>query len=108
YYSVNREGPWTVIAKGVKNDGRYRWQVPQEIGPLAFVRLVGADEAGNMARCGTGQAGARGGRSGPPGGGVGVRRAGPAGAAPAGGSAAGNWPVTGAGVRRPSPTRKQG
>jgi hypothetical protein len=56
YYAVNREGPWTPIAKGVKNDSRYRWLVPQEIGPLSFVRLVVTDRAGNKTLCETPQA----------------------------------------------------
>ena len=53
YYSVNREGPWTAIAKSVRNDGRYRWAVPQEIGPLAFIRVEVADKAGNKSRADT-------------------------------------------------------
>jgi hypothetical protein len=51
YYSINREGPWVPIAKGIRNDGRYRWAVPQEIGPLAFIRVVATDKAGNSSKC---------------------------------------------------------
>jgi hypothetical protein len=53
YYSVNREGPWTAIAKNARNDGRYRWAVPQEIGPLAFIRVAVTDRAGNMSKADT-------------------------------------------------------
>ncbi len=56
FYAVNREGPWTPIARGVKNDSRYRWSVPKQIGPLAFIRLVVTDKAGNKTQCETPQA----------------------------------------------------
>jgi hypothetical protein len=55
YYSPNRDGPWTVIAKGVRNDGRYRWAAPAEM-PLAFVRVAVTDKAGNSSKCDTPQA----------------------------------------------------
>ncbi len=55
YYSPNRDGPWSVIAKGVRNDGRYRWAAPAEM-PLAFVRVVVTDKAGNSSKCDTPQA----------------------------------------------------
>jgi hypothetical protein len=55
YYSPHRDGPWTVIAKGVRNDGRYRWTAPPEM-PLAFVRVVVTDKAGNSNKCDTPQA----------------------------------------------------
>src|SRR5207248_3167542 len=53
YYSQNREGPWTAIARGVKNDGRYRWTVPPQAGPNAYVRVVVTDRAGNVCQCET-------------------------------------------------------
>jgi hypothetical protein len=56
FFAVNREGPWTPIAKGIKNEGRYRWMVPQEIGPLAFLRVAVKDRAGNLATAETPQA----------------------------------------------------
>jgi hypothetical protein len=55
YYSVNQHGPWTPIAKGVPNTGKYRWFLPQEIGKEAFVRLVATDQAGNSCRCEIGE-----------------------------------------------------
>lgn len=48
YFSVNKEGPWTTIARGVKNDGRHSWTVPQHVGQQAFIRLVVSDRAGNI------------------------------------------------------------
>jgi hypothetical protein len=56
YYSAKRNGPWTVIARGLKNDGHYRWTPPMEIGPEAFVRMVVSDKAGNSTQCETPQA----------------------------------------------------
>jgi hypothetical protein len=56
YYATQREGPWTPIVKGHQNDGMYRWQVPNELGAEAFIRLVVADQAGNRCRCETPQA----------------------------------------------------
>src|SRR5262249_40955816 len=51
YYSVNQGGPWTPIAKGIRNDGKYRWYLPPGIGAQAYVRLVATDLAGNSCRC---------------------------------------------------------
>jgi len=53
YYSMSQQGPWTPIAKGVANSGKYRWYLPQEICQQAFVRLVVTDMAGNSTRCET-------------------------------------------------------
>ncbi len=47
YYAVAHDGPWEPIAKGLKNAGRHRWQVPANLGPEAFLRLVVHDAAGN-------------------------------------------------------------
>jgi hypothetical protein len=46
YYAATREGPWTPIAKGIRNDGRYRWLAPAGM-QLAYVRVVVTDKAGN-------------------------------------------------------------
>jgi hypothetical protein len=51
YYSAHREGPWQVIAKGLKNDGHYRWSVPTDAGSQAYLRLVVTDRAGNSMHC---------------------------------------------------------
>ncbi len=49
YYAINRQGPWVPIAKGLKNEGLYRWTPAPEIGSHAFIRLAVHDQAGNMA-----------------------------------------------------------
>jgi hypothetical protein len=49
YYAVNRQGPWLPIAKGLKNDGLYRWMPNSVMGTHAFVRLTVNDLAGNSA-----------------------------------------------------------
>jgi hypothetical protein len=56
YYSMNPNGPWTPIAKGLRNEGSFRWFLPQGIGKQAFVRLVAVDLAGNSCRCETTEA----------------------------------------------------
>jgi hypothetical protein len=50
YYSINLGGPWTPIAKGLRNDGKFRWYLPQSIGKQTYVRLVATDLAGNSCR----------------------------------------------------------
>jgi hypothetical protein len=55
YYAVSREGPWQPIAKGLRNDGHYRWEVPGNVGAEAFIRLVARDAAGNATICDTAQ-----------------------------------------------------
>jgi hypothetical protein len=52
YYAANREGPWKLIAKGIRNDGRYRWLAPPGM-RLAYVRVTVTDKAGNSAHCET-------------------------------------------------------
>jgi hypothetical protein len=49
YYAVNRQGPWTLIAKGLKNDGVYRWAPGADVGGQAYIRLTVTDLAGNSA-----------------------------------------------------------
>jgi hypothetical protein len=56
YYALNRSGPWTPIARGLRNDGRYRWTPPMEIGTRAFVRMIVTDKAGNSTHSDTAQA----------------------------------------------------
>lgn len=52
YYAVKREGPWQPMAKGLKNDGNYRWHYPAELGGAdVFVRMDVTDKAGNVAHC---------------------------------------------------------
>jgi hypothetical protein len=56
YWSAHQHGPWSAIAKGLKNDGHFRWSVPQEVGGQAYVRMTVADQAHNLAECSTAQA----------------------------------------------------
>jgi hypothetical protein len=51
YYATRKEGPWLPIARGLRNDGLYRWSFPREAGAQFFLRLEAVDEAGNIARC---------------------------------------------------------
>ena len=51
YYAARPEGPWTVIAKGLKNDGSYRWPCPRDGSTEAYVRMDVTDLAGNTATC---------------------------------------------------------
>jgi hypothetical protein len=48
YFASRREGPWQPIAKGLKNDGIYRWVPPADAGPHAFIRLTARDLANNV------------------------------------------------------------
>jgi hypothetical protein len=53
YYATRREGPWLPIARGVKNEGTYRWAFPRDATPQFFVRVDVTDTAGNVARAET-------------------------------------------------------
>jgi hypothetical protein len=53
YYATRHEGPWQPLARGLKNDGLYRWTFPRDMGSQFFVRLEAIDLAGNIARCET-------------------------------------------------------
>jgi hypothetical protein len=50
YYATRREGPWQPMARGLRNDGIYRWTFPRDMGPQFFVRVEAIDLAGNIAR----------------------------------------------------------
>ncbi len=55
FYATNRQGPWMPIARGLKNDGQYRWNPPTEVGQQVHVRLVVRDQAGNLSVAETAQ-----------------------------------------------------
>jgi hypothetical protein len=55
YYATHKSGPWFPIAKGLKNDGSYRWVMPAGAAGEVYVRMEVADRAGNVAECQTGQ-----------------------------------------------------
>jgi hypothetical protein len=50
-YSNRPDGPWTPIAKALKNDGNYRWQPQGEMAGEIYVRMQVSDEAGNTTIC---------------------------------------------------------
>ena len=48
-FSPTRGGPWTPIAAGLENTGRYAWPIDNRTPPTLFLRLEVRDEAGNAA-----------------------------------------------------------
>jgi hypothetical protein len=55
FHAPKKDGPWTPIAKGLRNDGHYRWTVPGDLGAHAYIRMMVTDQAGNVAQCETAQ-----------------------------------------------------
>jgi hypothetical protein len=51
YYATRKEGPWTQVARNVKNDGLYAWAFPRDQGDHFFIRVEAVDMAGNVGRC---------------------------------------------------------
>jgi hypothetical protein len=47
-FSQNPAGPWTTIATGLENTGRYTWTIDSRTPPLIYLRLEVRDEAGNL------------------------------------------------------------
>jgi hypothetical protein len=47
-FSQNRAGPWTTIASGLENTGRYNWTIDSRVPPLIYLRMEVRDEAGNL------------------------------------------------------------
>jgi hypothetical protein len=53
-FCANRpEGPWLPIARGLRNDGSYRWVIPASFGAEIYVRMEVTDRAGNVTVCQT-------------------------------------------------------
>ncbi len=48
FFSENRNGPWTPIAGGMENTGRYAWLIDGRTPPKIYLRLEVRDEAGNV------------------------------------------------------------
>jgi hypothetical protein len=46
-YGESAQGPWTMIAAGLENSGRYDWKLDNRAPDQIFVRLEVRDEAGN-------------------------------------------------------------
>jgi hypothetical protein len=47
-YGPSRDGPWTAIATGLDNTGRYTWWMDSQVPPRVYLRLEVRDEAGNV------------------------------------------------------------
>lgn len=54
YHAASLDGPWTCIAKNLRNEGSYRWVTPLDLGH-AYVRLIARDAAGNACQVHTPQ-----------------------------------------------------
>jgi hypothetical protein len=50
YYRARADGAWQPIARGLKNDGVYRWAFPRDAAAHFLVKLEVTDLAGNTAR----------------------------------------------------------
>ncbi|MGE0607412.1 MAG: hypothetical protein AB7O62_09985 [Pirellulales bacterium] len=48
-FSSNPSGPWQAISSGLRNTGRYVWQLDQRTPDAVYLRLECRDEAGNVA-----------------------------------------------------------
>ena len=53
YFRTRPEGPWQAVARGLKNDGSYRWTFPHNMGSQFFFKIEVADQAGNIGRAET-------------------------------------------------------
>src|SRR5262245_34518893 len=51
YYAARPAGPWQPIARGVANNGQYRWSVPRDVSGQFYVKMEVTDQAGNVCRC---------------------------------------------------------
>jgi hypothetical protein len=51
------DGPWMPIARGLRNDGSYRWMIPGDFGAEIYVRMEVTDRAGNVTTCQSSQMG---------------------------------------------------
>lgn len=50
-FSSSKDGPWMPIAKGLNNDGSFKWSVPHDAGAEFYIRLEVCDKAGNISVC---------------------------------------------------------
>jgi hypothetical protein len=46
--AVSKDGPWTVVASGLSNTGRFVWKMPKDLPYEFFVKVDAADQAGNV------------------------------------------------------------
>jgi len=52
-FSETPGGPWTTIAAGLENTGRYSWPITSRLPQRIYLRLEARDEAGNIGTCET-------------------------------------------------------
>lgn len=48
FYSSRAGGPWTTIATGLDNTGRYNWQLDNQVPEQVYLRMEVRDEAANV------------------------------------------------------------
>lgn len=48
-YAEAPDGPWTTIAAGLENSGRYLWRIDPRLPDRVYVQVEARDEAGNVA-----------------------------------------------------------
>ena len=48
-YAETPDGPWTIIASGVRNNGRYVWPADPSLPPSIYLKIEAFDSAGNVA-----------------------------------------------------------
>jgi hypothetical protein len=48
YFAERLEGPWSLIAAGLENTGRFDWLLDEELPPAIYLRLHARDAAGNV------------------------------------------------------------
>lgn len=46
--ATSREGPWTPVATGLENCGKYVWQMPKDLPYQFYLRVEACDRAGNV------------------------------------------------------------
>lgn len=51
YYATHKGEKWLPIARHLRNEGFYRWLLPQDIGGRFYLRLEVVDRAGNVTHC---------------------------------------------------------
>jgi hypothetical protein len=56
YFAEQADGPWTPMAGGLDNTGRYIWRIPPNTPFKFFVRVEALDKGGNIGRADTKQA----------------------------------------------------
>jgi len=48
FYSTHANGPWSTIAAGLENTGRYTWRLERHVPEQFYLRLEARDTAGNL------------------------------------------------------------